>query len=510
MKLKIETVLTGLLVGILLYCVYNQLFLVEGAEDGCPQNPDPNRCTGSDEKNCFNTSANVWACGVPEEGCKGSDLRWCGDGGGGSPSDLPKCSTLPEYKGRGDQSPWQKQNNNDCGNVSVQEAKKNHCKRWVDGDRTGSVKLCFQGKEVQGEEAGCTLWNDAGEQVSCMLDQPPPGPPTPPAPPPGPGTAAINYGMNLDNTTTGMGVPAMRLISDGVWPMMKTPKEQGNDNSIKAVRLYDYRSGPNEGKAWTEFLIKNKIKVLIGIWASDEDSIKTQINQLVNDYKNNIAGWDEYVMGISMGNEVNWGDNPSSSYPSADIAVHLKTLQQHKLAGSLPPDALITSTLKASLNVANNPSHSWDIDKFVVGDYLKKIKAHIDVVSVNFYPYFSDGGATEEELLSVEAGKSFLHDQIAQVQYAMSNDPSGDLTNKKLWITETGWAFTSGNRAWANEDNWRKYYDNVLTQFPVGPNAIQGRNPGTAPRTPNPEWIFYFAFRGTRGEPDNFGLIRDY
>ena len=307
-----------------------------------------------------------------------------------------------------------------------------------------------------------------------------------------------------------MGVPAMRLISDGVWPMMKTPKEQGNDNSIKAVRLYDYRSGPNEGKAWTEFLIKNKIKVLIGIWASDEDSIKTQINQLVNDYKNNIAGWDEYVMGISMGNEVNWGDNPSSSYPSADIAVHLKTLQQHKLAGSLPPDALITSTLKASLNVANNPSHSWDIDKFVVGDYLKKIKAHIDVVSVNFYPYFSDGGATEEELLSVEAGKSFLHDQIAQVQYAMSNDPSGDLTNKKLWITETGWAFTSGNRAWANEDNWRKYYDNVLTQFPVGPNAIQGRNPGTAPRTPNPEWIFYFAFRGTRGEPDNFGLIRDY
>ena len=36
MKLKLETVLTGLLVGILLYCVCNQLFLVEGVcQRGC-------------------------------------------------------------------------------------------------------------------------------------------------------------------------------------------------------------------------------------------------------------------------------------------------------------------------------------------------------------------------------------------------------------------------------------------------------------------------------------------
>jgi exo-beta-1,3-glucanase (GH17 family) len=493
MKLKIETVLTGLLVGILLYCVYNQLFLVEGAEDGCPQNPDPNRCTGSDEKNCFNTSANVWACGVPEEGCKGSDLRWCGDGGGGSPSEDPDCPRMMEGR----------QNVNEVGDW-CSELTETQCPTYYEKDGDGRASLCWLGESQQGEPRGCSTFNmEKGGTVVCNVS--PPGPPTPPAPPPGPGTAAINYGMNLDNTTMGMGEPAMNLISGGVWPDGKIPKEQGT-NSIKAVRLYDYRSGPTEGKAWTEFLIKNKIKVLIGIWASDEEAIENQINQLVDDYKNNIAGWDEYVMGISMGNEVNWEGN-FSHYSSADIAVHLQTLQRHKLAGRLPPDALITSTLKASLNVANNPSGAWNIDQFEVGAYLKDIKAHIDVVSVNFYPYFSDSGATEEELLSVKAGNSFLHDQIAQVQYAMSNDRSGDLTNKKLWITETGWA-SPCCKQWANEDNWRKYYDNVLTQFPVGPNAIQGRNPGTAPRTANPEWIFYFAFRGTKGEPDNFGLIR--
>jgi len=494
MKLKIETVLTGLLVGILLYCVYNQLFLVEGAEDGdqCAKCNAGAPCYMQDGDACaaIKDQRTCESAGAP-----GKNGIWCGDGGG-SPSEDPDCSLMMEGR----------HNVNEVGDW-CSELDEKQCRRYYEIDEDGRARLCWLGESQQGEPAGCSTFNmEKGGTVVCNVS--PPGPPTPPAPPPGPGTAAINYGMNLDNMTTSMGGPAMNLISGGVWPDGKIPKEQGDDNSIKAVRLYDYRSGTNEGKAWTEFLIKNKIKVLIGIWASDEGSIESQINQLVDDYKNNGDGWDEYVMGISMGNEVNWGGNPSS-YPSADIASHLQTLQQHKKAGRLPPNALITSTLKASLNVASNPPGQWNIDQFVVGDYLDKIKAHIDVVSVNFYPYFSDGGATEEELLSVEAGKSFLHDQIAQVQYAMSNDPSGYLTNKKLWITETGWA-QPGGKPWASESNWRKYYDNVLTKFPVGQEVIQGRNPGTAPRTANPEWIFYFAFRGTRGERDNFGLIRDY
>ena len=322
---------------------------------------------------------------------------------------------------------------------------------------------------------------------------------------------SIQYGMNLDSTTLN-NAPHLDLINGGNWPATKSGIGSDGNKRISAIRLFDYYD--NGGREWAKSLINNSLinkdfKVLIGIWIPKNPRLKdvdVQINNIIKDYNSNPSGYTDKVIGISVGNETN-DENGHQYVKAGDLKNYIERVKKKLNDNNWSPK--ITTTLAANLNVAgkiNGKEDDWSTNNFKVGDYLDTIKDVIDVVSVNFYPYYNgDDVPNVDLLLSTKPHKSMLHNQISQVQYAIINDDV--LKGKKLWVTETGWAH-KGNSV-ASQDNMETYYTNILNlpeNKDIVPNdSNEDSNGNFDPSFDLPEWIFYFTFRDT---DVNFGLIK--
>jgi exo-beta-1,3-glucanase (GH17 family) len=440
MDIKLETCFLAFLIGFALYLLVNRVFMVEGITD----------------------------CNTPGSACDtlSTNLRCYYE---------PRCD--PEHKD------------------------------YIQGTKGGA------GCKADGINQTCRFCDQPGLPSCDGLTPPPPSPPSPgpspspsssgpSPPPPTPPSGDIpkpEYGMCLDKTTAKM-APSMNTINRGKWYGGIKPFNQSNNN-IRMIRLFDYYN--DEGRKWTKWLIENTdIKVLIGIY---QRSIKEQIGLLLKDYSDATPEikkkWDKNIVGISMGNESNYTDDPNVFMDHDTIKINLDDLQNYKKLKQLP-DVPITSVLVANLNVANHSDPTdWNPLKFYTGKYLKAIAESIDVVSVNIYPYWAAGqGACNDNdyfaCRNVDNGRSVFYDEMMQVKTAMRNDSI--LKEKELWITETGWANDNDlvrfGRPQSSSARAQEYYTNILTNL----NKISKQD--------LPDKIFYFTFRDTPTELAYFGL----
>ena len=107
--MDLQKALIGILIGILLFCVCNKIFNIEGAENQCPDEDSTcsNELKGIDMANCWDYDANNWACGVPEKKCQNpAPFIWCGEGDTpGPPPPAPGPAPRPPPPAPGPPSP---------------------------------------------------------------------------------------------------------------------------------------------------------------------------------------------------------------------------------------------------------------------------------------------------------------------------------------------------------------------------------------------------------------------
>lgn len=324
----------------------------------------------------------------------------------------------------------------------------------------------------------------------------------------------INKGINCDDVSSD-NPPDMVWLNNQKWYNKCIPGQK--DNKINYVRTVHYRnsydfnpvsnlflnkdsssywSPPKYSREWVEFLLRNNIKVTIGITVLSIDNeiweTKWQLNQLVDDIKR----WNlepekinKNIVCINIGNEPNHQDTWENVLRGLEYAQNLKKTEP--LLKDIP-----ISYVENWYELFDK--YGWEDHSYPMIDYkfhkhaLKSFEL-IDALSINVYPYYScisghyspskykcnrdnifdhilynSSGIIDKnyQLYSPIYGLIVMKYHIKEL---MKNNPKITIDLDKTIITETGWPYSeiedslSFMKDMTNKEIYKRVYDDIIS-----------------------------------------------
>ena len=324
----------------------------------------------------------------------------------------------------------------------------------------------------------------------------------------------INKGINCDDVSSD-NPPDMVWLNNQKWYNKCIPGQK--DNKINYVRTVHYRnsydfnpisnlfitkdsssywSPPKYSREWVEFLLRNNIKVTIGITVLSIDNeiweTKWQLNQLVDDIKR----WNlepekinKNIVCINIGNEPNHQDTWKN------VLLGLEYAQNLKKAEPLLKDIPI-SFVENWYELFDNygfEDHSYPMIDYKFHKHALKSFELIDTLSLNIYPYYAcvSGHFSPTRykcnpynifdfILYNSSGNIDKNYQLYSPIYSlivmkyhikelMKNNQKIKIDLDKTIISETGWPYdetddtSSFMKDMTNKEIYKRVYDDIIS-----------------------------------------------
>jgi hypothetical protein len=337
---------------------------------------------------------------------------------------------------------------------------------------------------------------------------------------PKPSQNSQQRGINLEDQTV-LNIDPFKNSPENNLPI-SWPYVNLYENKPNTYRTFSFSGKQNQN--WVKYLILNDFFVMIGLDLSNNSE---DIDELVEFYADNKIKMEKFLIAISVANEPFVSE---INQIKTKIKVIRDLITQKKLM-----DIPITCVVSLTENETQQwivPGTSYPPKSCRFSEFYVDLLSDLDIIAFNCYGgFFSQRSLTEElsfdvalsESISWIPGNSILINQFSALRSAMKavNLP----TNKRLWITETGWSSSQLLRngevirdqdgvpqttpEWSNQANQLTFYRNFLN-FDMQTNmkfTIDDFDYNFEP----PEKIFFFCLRDSFLARENisefFGLF---